>query len=154
MTTVGVWTAAAMWAMPESLPTNRLALDASAVISGNVRSSNIVTGTFDSRFRFSRTSLSFFDATANVWRPISARNSVVRAKFSVGHCLVANADDGCSSANLPSSYPPLTQAVLTCPHQPAEAPPVTPERANNSRPQTADRSPPYYAQRAENLTPR
>ena len=45
---------------------NTCAFDANAVISGRVRSSRIATGTLDSRCRFSKTLLSFFEATATV----------------------------------------------------------------------------------------
>ena len=65
-TTDGVFTAAAMWAMPESLPTKMAAFEARAVISGKVRSSNVITGTFDSHFRSSKTVFSLFEVTATI----------------------------------------------------------------------------------------
>jgi len=68
-TTEGVPTAAAMWAMPESLPTKTFAFDANAVISGSVRSSNGVMGTFDLRVSSSRTLFSFFEAMAITFNP-------------------------------------------------------------------------------------
>ena len=45
ITTLGVSTAAAMCAIPESFPTKILALEAKAVISGKVKSSKVKIGT-------------------------------------------------------------------------------------------------------------
>ena len=99
MTTDGAPTAAAMCAMPLSLPTNNRARAARAVTSGRVRSAKTIRGEALLRCNSSAICLSAGAIIATTGTPRLAKCSTTRANFSVAHCLVANAAAGWISAN-------------------------------------------------------
>jgi len=94
MTTVGALTAAAIWAMPLSLPTNTRARDSSAVISGKVKSVRAATGVAVLPFNSSITDFSFGVVIAITAKPLLLKSSAKRPNLSAAHCLVANAAAG------------------------------------------------------------
>src|SRR5258706_16392805 len=93
-TTQGAPTAAAICAMPLSLPTNSPARAANAVISGKDKLSNPTTRTDELFLRDCSTAFSFGATTATGVKPRAATAATTRAKFSVAHCLVASAAAG------------------------------------------------------------
>ena len=86
--------AAAICAMPLSLPTNKRAREANAVTSGKLRSLNPMTRADVCFISDSTAGFSFGETMAIVVSPRAARSSATRAKFSVAHCLVSNAAAG------------------------------------------------------------
>src|SRR5437763_15436830 len=87
-------TAAAICAMPLSLPTKSFARAANAVISGKDKLSNPTTRADEYLLRDCSTGFSFGATTATGVKLRAANAATTCAKFSVAHCLVANAAAG------------------------------------------------------------
>src|SRR5512141_1376969 len=93
-TTHGAPTAAAMCAMPLSLPTNTWARDARAATSGKVRFEKPITGDEDSLINSSSNGRSFGDVIATGVSPRLVTSLTTRAKFSSGQRFVSSAAAG------------------------------------------------------------